>query len=219
VRKALLQTVAFGVLVATALFLSAGTLVWPMGWAVVVFYAAFSVAGFLLLPPELIEERSRLGRGKAGDLVIAGLALVFLMPVSLAVCGLDVRLRASPELPSGARSAAFAVFVLGYVLSLWAARSNPFFSGVVRVQRERGHRVVSGGPYAFVRHPGYAGPMAGHLALPIALGSLWGLAPAALGCAFLAIRTGLEERVLREELPGYTEYSTRVRWRLLPGVW
>jgi protein-S-isoprenylcysteine O-methyltransferase Ste14 len=61
--------------------------------------------------------------------------------------------------------------------------------------------------------------MAGHLALPIALGSLWGLAPAALGCAFLAIRTGLEERVLREELPGYTEYSTRVRWRLLPGVW
>jgi protein-S-isoprenylcysteine O-methyltransferase Ste14 len=219
VRKALLQTAAFGVLLVAALFLSAGSLAWPMGWAVVVFYVAFSAAGFLLLPPDLIEERSSLARGTAGDLVVAGLALVFLMPVSLAVCGLDVRLGASPAIPMGVRSAAFGVFVLGYGLSLWAARSNPFFSGVVRVQRERGHRVVSGGPYAFVRHPGYAGPMAGHLALPIALGSLWGLVPAALGCACLAIRIGLEERVLREELPGYTEYATRVRWRLVPGVW
>jgi protein-S-isoprenylcysteine O-methyltransferase Ste14 len=219
VRKAILQTVGLGVVLTAALFVSAGTLAWPMAWAVVSFYAAFSVTGFLLLPPDLIAERSSLAGGEPADLVVAGLAFLFLLPISFAACGLDARLQGSPAIPPGVRIAAFAVFVLGYGVSLWAASSNPFFSGVVRVQRERGHRVASGGPYAFVRHPGYAGPMAGHLLLPLALGSLWGIVPAALGCACLVIRIGSEERVLREELAGYTEYAQRVRWRLVPGLW
>ena len=218
-RNAILQTAGLGVVLAAALFAPAGTLAWPMAWAVLAFYVAFSVAGFLVLPPDLIAERSSLAGGEPADLVVAGLAFLFLFPISFAVCGLDVRLHGSPALPTGLRVAAFAVFVLGYGFSLWGAASNPFFSGVVRVQRERGHRVASGGPYAFVRHPGYAGPMAGHLLLPLALGSLWGIVPAALGCACLALRIGWEERVLREELSGYTEYAQQVRWRLVPGLW
>ena len=91
--------------------------------------------------------------------------------------------------------------------------------GIGQVLRERGHRVVDRGPYAYVRHPGYAGPMLAQLALPLALGSLLGLAPAALGCLFLPLRALHEERRLVRELPGYAEYSARVRFRILPHVW
>jgi len=220
IRKAALETVGFGVVLALALFASAGTLSWPMAWAVLVLYMAFSIAGFMVLPPDLIAERSSFPAGsKPADLLIAGLAFLFLFPVSLVVCGLDARFHGSPSIPLRAQVTALVVFALGYGLSLWAARSNRFFSAVVRVQRERGHQVVATGPYAYIRHPGYAGPMLGHLLLPIALGSLWGLVPAALGCAFLALRIGYEERLLDGELPGYSEYVHRVRWRLVPRVW
>jgi protein-S-isoprenylcysteine O-methyltransferase Ste14 len=113
----------------------------------------------------------------------------------------------------------FAVFAAGYAFSLWAAATNPFFSAVVRIQSERGHRVIDQGPYAWVRHPGYAGPVLGHLALPLALGSVRGLLPAALGVFFLSLRAVYEERRLMRELPGYADYAARVRWRFFPGLW
>jgi protein-S-isoprenylcysteine O-methyltransferase Ste14 len=218
--KAALQTVVLGAFLAAALFVPAGRASWPMAWAVLAVYAAFSIAGLLLLPEELIAERSRRPPdARRGDLVLAGLALFFLLPATLVMCGLDARFRGSPAFPAAIRVLALAVFALGYALSLWAARSNPFFSAVVRVQRERGHRVVTTGPYAFVRHPGYAGPLVGHLALPLALGSFWGLVPALIGCVFLVLRIGDEERTLARDLAGYREYARRVRWRLVPGLW
>lgn len=218
--RAVASTLALGVFLALALFVPAGRLSWPMAWAVLLFYMAFSAAGFLLLPEALIEERSRLPQDtQPADLLIAGLAFVFLYPATLVVCGLDARWHWSPPIPAAIQGAALAVFALGYALSLWAARSNPFFSAVVRIQRERGHHVIASGPYAFVRHPGYAGPILGHLCLPIALGSLRGLVPAALGIAFLVLRTAYEERTLARDLPGYREYALRVRWRLIPGLW
>jgi protein-S-isoprenylcysteine O-methyltransferase Ste14 len=117
------------------------------------------------------------------------------------------------------QSAALGVFAAGDAFSLRAMRENSFFSTVVRIQVERGHRLVDRGPYRWVRHPGYAGAVLAHLALRLALGSLWGLAPAALGCVAVALRVVAEERVLRRGLAGYAEYALRVRWRLLPGVW
>ena len=191
-----------------------------MAWALIAVFALFSIAGFALLPAELIAERSRLpADARPEDLLIAGLAILLLIPATAIISGLDVRWHWSPALPAAVRGAALAMFTLGYAVSLWAAWANPFFSAVVRIQRERGHHVVSRGPYAFVRHPGYAGPMLAHVCLPLALGSLWGLLPALAGCACLVLRIGFEERVLRAELPGYAEYAQRVRWRLLPYVW
>lgn len=217
---AALETVVIGVVLAAALFVPAGGLAWPMAWAFVAFYVAFSAVSFLILPRDLIAERSRLPSDtRAVDLLVAGLALVFLLPATLVVCGLDRRSGGSPDVPGGVQGLAFAVFALGYAFSLWAARSNPFFSTVVRIQVERGHHVISSGPYAWVRHPGYAGPMVGHLALPVALGSFIGLAPAVLGCAFLALRAAYEDRTLHRDLPGYREYARRVRWRLVPRLW
>jgi len=97
--------------------------------------------------------------------------------------------------------------------------SNKYFSTSVRLQDERGHSVASGGPYRFVRHPGYVGFILFTLSTPVALGTLWGLIPAGIIGLILIVRTGLEDRMLQEELPGYREYAKRVQFRLLPGLW
>ena len=96
---------------------------------------------------------------------------------------------------------------------------NPFFEKTVRIQTERGHRVIDTGPYAFVRHPGYLGFFGWCLSAPLLLGSWWAFVPAVLSVVDLVVRTALEDRTLREELEGYEAYSNRVPHRLLPGIW
>lgn len=218
--RAVAQTLLWLLFVAALLFGSAGRLRWPAAWVLVAGFGLFSLAGFAVLSPDLIRERSRLDPGAtAADRWISVPALFFLYPATFVVCGLELRFTGSARVPALAQGIGLGVFAAGYAVSLWAAASNPFFSTVVRIQTERGHRVIDRGPYAFVRHPGYAGPLIGHLALPIGLGSPWGLAPAVLGFAFLALRTVYEERQLALGLPGYADYMRRVRWRLFPGLW
>jgi protein-S-isoprenylcysteine O-methyltransferase Ste14 len=101
----------------------------------------------------------------------------------------------------------------------WAESVNKFFEPTVRIQTDRGHTVIDSGPYALVRHPGYLAAGLLVLGLPLSLGSYWALVPAALSNVLLVVRTALEDRTLREELPGYKEYTQRVRYRLVPGVW
>jgi protein-S-isoprenylcysteine O-methyltransferase Ste14 len=135
------------------------------------------------------------------------------------VAGLDKRWNGSPSLAIELELAAFVVVILGYLISIWAFLENKFFSAVVRIQTERGHSVVSTGPYRWVRHPGYAGGLIGYLATPFALGTLWSFLPAVLTGIALIARTALEDQTLQNELTGYREYAARVRYRLLPGVW
>jgi len=113
--------------------------------------------------------------------------------------------------------AALGVLFLGFVLVMFVFRANSYTAGTVTV--EAGQQVVDVGPYAWVRHPMYSGSMLGYLATPVALGSLWGLVPAALVCAMIVVRLLDEERYLSKNLPGYEEYQRRVRWRLVPGMW
>jgi protein-S-isoprenylcysteine O-methyltransferase Ste14 len=101
----------------------------------------------------------------------------------------------------------------------WALSSNAFFVATVRIQADRGQTVVSGGPYRYVRHPGYLGSILLHLGVPFLLGSLWALIPGFVAVLVMVVRTALEDRTLRAELSGYEEYAERVRYRLLPGVW
>jgi protein-S-isoprenylcysteine O-methyltransferase Ste14 len=96
---------------------------------------------------------------------------------------------------------------------------NPFFEKTVRIQTERGHRVIDTGPYNFVRHPGYLGFFGWNLSAPMLLGSWWAFIPAVLSVISIVIRTALEDRTLRAELDGYEEYVRRIRYRLIPGVW
>lgn len=95
----------------------------------------------------------------------------------------------------------------------------PEVEGIVRIQHQRGHTVISSGPYHFVRHPGYVGFMLTLTGLPLALGSYWALLPGAVGIAILCMRTRLEDTMLQRELPGYRDYTQRTPFRLLPGVW
>jgi protein-S-isoprenylcysteine O-methyltransferase Ste14 len=179
-----------------------------------------AVCGFAALDPELIAERANPGPGfDLGDALlssVAGLALIFL---PLPVAGVDVGRAQVPHFSTAVRGAALGVFVLGSLFAIWAAYANRFFSDFVRIQHERGHHVVTTGPYAHIRHPGYAGGIVAYVAVPVALGSTWALLPALVGAALLVARAAREDRFLHEKLDGYRAYAARVRCRLVPGVW
>jgi protein-S-isoprenylcysteine O-methyltransferase Ste14 len=121
--------------------------------------------------------------------------------------------------PIAVQVAAFACIVLSLLLIYWVMLENPFLSRVVEVQTERSHRVVTSGPYRYVRHPMYSGIIVLFVCIPLALGSFWSLIPAAILVLLILVRTLLEEKTLRTELEGYKAYAERVRYRVLPGVW
>lgn len=209
--------------VAAILFLSAGRLDWVMGWAYVGVFAAFDLAtAFALLPrsPELLLERSAIQPGtKTWDKVLVRLAAGYLPMAAWIVAGLDVRYGWTTQIGPPQQIAALAVTALGYAVVVWAMAANAFFSATVRIQTERGHTVASGGPYRFVRHPGYVGAILFTLAVPAMLGSLWAFIPSVLSALLYLVRTALEDRTLLEELAGYQDYAARVRYRLVPGIW
>jgi protein-S-isoprenylcysteine O-methyltransferase Ste14 len=161
----------------------------------------------------------RYGKGtKKWDKVWAGL----FTPVFLAiyvVAGLDAGRYGWSSVPQRMWLLGLVIFLLGTALLTWSMGVNPFFEKTVRIQSERGHRVIDAGPYRFVRHPGYIGFLGWIVSAPLLLGSLWAFIPSVLSAVGLVIRTALEDRTLREELPGYAEYAGRVRFRLIPGIW
>jgi protein-S-isoprenylcysteine O-methyltransferase Ste14 len=192
-----------------------------MAWAVLGIYSASKVAGLAFTDPELIRERVAPGAGvDRVDKVIATLGYLGLYPGTLVVAGLDaIRFGPAVSIPQSLQMVSLLIFAFGYGFASWAVLSNPFFATFVRIQNDRGHSVVSSGAYALVRHPAYAGVLLAHLALPFALGSIWALVPAAVGTILFIVRTAREDQTLRDHLVGYREYQTRVRWRLLPGMW
>lgn len=218
-RAVFLTSVTIAILGAS-LFAAAGSLRWPMAWLFLLTFLAFSAFALVVLDPALVRERGRLlADADRTDAALSSAFALLLYPGIMVVCGLDRRFGWSPSPPALLAPAALGVFVLGYSFSLRAMRANPFFATAVRIQKERGHVVVDRGPYRCVRHPGYAGVIAAHLALPFALGSLWGLVPAVAGSLLLAARAVHEERVLERDLAGYPKYMRDVPWRLVPGVW
>jgi protein-S-isoprenylcysteine O-methyltransferase Ste14 len=226
-RGILKRVVQLGIqllLLAAILFLSSGHLDWWFAWVyLAIFVLAVGANSFVLLRinPELIAERARqfTPETKKWDRILATLWGLMSSIVSLLVAGLDMRFGWSPQMPLAAQVIAMLFHMFGSAFSSWAIVSNAFFSGTVRIQADRGHAVALAGPYGIVRHPGYAGWMISNVATVIMLGSLWALFPAVIAVVALVARTALEDRTLREELPGYADYAERVRYRLVPGVW
>jgi protein-S-isoprenylcysteine O-methyltransferase Ste14 len=122
-------------------------------------------------------------------------------------------------MPSFTLALGVAVAIPAVALIAWAMRSNRFFSSVIRIQKDRGHVVVTGGPYRFVRHPGYTGIAAFTLATPFILNSPWAAVPAVVTAAVSVLRTALEDRTLHNELDGYVDYGRSVAYKLVPYVW
>jgi len=207
--------------VAAILFFSAGRLNWPIAWVFLGIYILIILISLIFVDPELIEERSHIGPGaKKWDIVLASLVVFFLFPATFLIAGLDAgRFHWSPPFPVWVHLLALVIYVMGSVITSWAMVANKFFSTVVRIQTERGHYVVTSGPYKYVRHPGYTGAIIVSISIPLILGSLWAFIPALIGDCILVIRTVLEDNTLKKELNGYDEYATRVRHRLLPGIW
>jgi protein-S-isoprenylcysteine O-methyltransferase Ste14 len=221
-QRALAIAVACAAAWSTArlLFLSAGRSDLPGFRFYAALWAIFLVASASTTPPDLLRERLSPGPGGRESRFVAVLVASCVWSAHLFVAGADVGwLHASDSVPSALRVTGFMVLTACFVLVVWATRSNPFFSSVIRIQVERGHRVVWSGPYRFVRHPGYAAVIGIALASGLALGSWASLLPSGLVIPLLLARIRKEEAVLRGELPGYEDYARSVRHRLLPGVW
>ncbi len=212
----------FIVFTAASVFVPAGTLAWRNGW---LFIAVISAAvasvsfGIFRASPELAQERRTAAKhAKAWDRAlvpwITGLPLV-----TVVLAGLGHRFGWKSIVPAWSTWPALAMMGAGSTLAYLGMRANRFFSSYVRIQQDREHVVVDSGPYAYIRHPGYAGSIAVTMATPILLDSLPGLGVAAVTTLLTVVRTFLEDGILARELPGYSEYRKRVCYRLLPLVW
>jgi len=207
------------------IFLAAGTFSWVWGWVFIGILAAFLTGhAVLLVPidPQLLVERSRglrIQGVKTWDKCLMPLAGGVFPFTGWIISGLDYRFEWTTTLPTGVHLVGALMMVLGYALFLWAMVSNAFFSEGVRIQEERGHTVAMGGPYRYVRHPGYTGAILSILSSSFLLGSFWSLIPNLIAAFLYAIRTLLEDKTLAAELPGYLAYTQTTRYRLLPGIW
>ncbi len=153
------------------------------------------------------------------DKFLVSLIAIFGPIVVLLVAGLDHRFGWTHPLPPLVPWIALFLAALGILLGTWAMLENRYFSAVVRIQKDRKQTVVSTGPYRFVRHPSYIGGVVVFLCIPFILNSYWALIPAGVIIAGYLIRTAMEDRKLRAELEGYSDYARRVAWRWIPGIW
>lgn len=219
IARRVIQVLVQFILIGVILFASAGRLDWGWAWAYLGVSVGILICNLLILPPQLIAERGRLDkRAKGWDKVLTGISILPALAAPVAA-GLDQRFGWSPPQALAVHLMGIAAFGLGQACFTWAMVSNPFFSTQVRIQPERGHEVARRGPYHFVRHPGYIALMIFSLGAPLALGSIWALAPAGVTVFLFIIRTALEDRTLRMELEGYEAYASEVRYRLIPGIW
>ena len=199
-------------------FLSAGRWDLPVVWAAIVLLAVLSVVGMILIDPGLLKERLKPGPGGQDHVLIVLAKLLVL--ATLIVAGLDVgRFHWASQVPLSLQITGLAGLTLGMGVAVWSMVANPFFSSVVRLQVDRGHYLVTSGPYRLVRHPGYAGILITGPCFGLALGSWLSVLPMILFSFLILRRTLLEERFLREKLDGYTAYAEQVPYRLFPGVW
>ena len=216
--SAYLKAGLFVVAAAAALFAAAGTVAIPGFWAYLAIFAVVMIVSFAALDPDLLRERMRPG-GKKPPLALKVFSLVLFM--HWIVAGLDRgRFHWSDNVPGWLQGICLFTVAAGYALALWAMRVNRFFSSVIRIQTDRGQHVVTTGPYAFVRHPGYTAGILIIAASGPALGSWLAAALVVIfSLPFLLHRAITEDRILQVELAGYSDYAARVRWRLVPGIW
>ena len=220
----LLTTVFLGVIPAGLIFGAAGRWdlwnVWAyVGIGVVLFY--FQTLVLYRKSPDLLKERTKTLTSEAPGRVqwTVGRAYPALSIFQWIIAGLDQHFHWSDIVPLAGMVAGLVIYAIGWGLFTWAALVNPFFSPEVRIQSDRGQQVINEGPYAIMRHPGYATNVLAVVASAAALNSLLSIIPAVIFLAVTFRVTAIEDQMLQDELPGYAEYAAKVRYRLIPGIW
>ncbi len=196
------------------MFLPAGTSAW-----IVVFLGTVAFLYLCRVNPEVVVARCSFHKGtKRWDKIL----LSFIFPAVFAfvlVAALDHGRFHWFPLPWWVCGVGYVLILVGMGIVTWALAVNKFFEPTVRIQTDRGHKVIDTGPYAIVRHPGYVAGILLFVGTALCLASVWALIPAGLASALLILRTRWEDQTLQAELPGYKEYTERVRYKLIPGVW
>jgi protein-S-isoprenylcysteine O-methyltransferase Ste14 len=167
---------------------------------------------------ERAEARQK-ENAKSWDKIIVPWVTIYIPLVSWVLAGLDKRFGWSPDIPDTTQIITLALIFAGGMIGSWAMIANRFFSSYVRIQTDREHTVVDSGPYRIVRHPGYAGYLLSWIAAPFFFGLYSVTIPSVAAIILFIVRTSKEDQTLQKELPGYKEYSQKVRYRLLPGIW
>jgi protein-S-isoprenylcysteine O-methyltransferase Ste14 len=200
------------------MFACAGRINLPLIWAYLGIYSSFGLTTVVSTDASLDAERRQPGAGGIG--AISRPAASFLFLATVAVGSLDVgRFHWSRAFPWSVQFSSLVALTLAWIVQTWAMSANPLFSSAIRIQSERDHRVITGGPYHFIRHPGYLAMASTMPSTALALGSLVALIPALLYSILILWRLRQEDRFLREKLVGYSDYAAAVRQRLIPGVW
>jgi protein-S-isoprenylcysteine O-methyltransferase Ste14 len=216
--RLLIRLVAVELLLAAIMFGAARRLDLPWFWALIGVHGGILFTALRHIDPDLLRERFRPAPGGLDR----GLRF-WIMPFMLAqliIAGLDVgRFGWSGPVPLTLHVIGLVAFASGLALTMRAMIANRFFSPVVRIQQERGHRLITAGPYRFVRHPGYAGMLLSSLGQGLLLGSWWSFLPLIPIAGLILRRIILEDQYLRQQLEGYNRYAEQVRYRLLPGAW
>jgi len=214
----IIRFIAAIIIIAALLFLPAGSFQYWQGWlylGVIFVPFVFALAYFLKTDPGLLERRMRIREKEGEQKLIVFLSSVIFF-IGLLLPGLDYRFGWS-AVPVPLVLAADVLVVLGYVLTFLTLRENSYASRII--ETEKGQKVISSGPYAYIRHPMYLGVIVMFLFTPLALGSYWAVFPFLTLPAFIALRILNEEVILLRDLPEYREYYSRVRYRLVPGIW
>ncbi len=187
-------------------------------WTYAAVYGLLAALGTAIIDPQLRKERLKPGPGGRDRLLIPVAKVLYFAHLLLA--GLDIgRHHWSDTLREPSRILALILFTTSAAFAVYAMAVNRYFSPVVRIQKERGHQIVTSDVYRVVRHPGYAGIIVAVLCSPVTLGSWISGIPVLILAVFIIRRTVIEDRFLQAHLQGYLAYTFRVRYRLFPGVW
>jgi protein-S-isoprenylcysteine O-methyltransferase Ste14 len=223
--RLLIQTVISFAVMAVLLLGAADDWTWPQGWTYMGEILSLSIASSVwlwfndraLLEARMASPFRRQGQRPKDRLIIGVFGVVLL--AWMVLIGVDARRFMWTSVPLPGQIAGAVLVGAGMVLVWETYRANTFATTQVRVQAERAQTVVDSGPYRYIRHPMYAGMVLYLLGTPLMLSSLWGLAGVPVMFLLLALRTLGEEEVLKKDLPGYAEYTTKTPWRIVPGVW
>lgn len=221
-RRLILNILGTPLFFALFMFLPAGTWAWAKGWLFILVFLTLAVLASLYLwrvNPELLAARINPHQGtKRWDKVLLGFFFLTALAIFPVAALDDGRFHWFP-VPWWVCLLGYVLLLVGIVLLTWVQAVNKFFEPTVRIQTDHGQTVIDTGPYAIVRHPGYLSWFPLAVGIALSLGSLWALIPAGLSCLVLILRTQWEDQTLQAELSGYKEYTQRVRYKLLPGVW